>query len=677
MAKLYRSLGQGRREFRLLNLLKSDSFDSPIRGKLVHTSLDDHEPYETISYVWGAPRFTQTIELESQPFGVTRHLENALRHLRLTSKDRTLWVDAVCINQSDDVERGEQVMLMKQIYESCTGNLVWLYPMVYAPSIVPEGEGQDEMMGEEQGWEDQVDWEDINQGLRTMERGVELFNKIYTRDIKYLEPMRHKRGESDFWRLMTEELKKEELSNDKPGDDELNDDEVSNDKPNDDMPGDDEPNDDVWLLEYKQIHGLRAIFHRPSLWSRIWVMQELSCAPRISLIIGKQTLDWDMLDSFLGDAEYSDSFHMEWGHSSVGSMTGSVFSKVKTIQNQRAMTQAGKPSSLMDVLARFKGSKSTDPRDKIYGLLGLTSQSREVRVDYSKSVAEVYTDVATVEISGSANLDIITQNPFQGNDTTKRLAGLPSWVPDFSCNAYDDYSSQYSSILFAQRGIYSAGSTECKVPCEVLPGCVLRLHGTVVGRVGLLLLDEWEHPYSQDGPDWQLQNIHTYKKLYLSPDVLESSATYVNGESELQAFWRTLVGDCIAYPMVRLDDVQIAEDGKAFWEFMQEPLTSESRWYEFYSTLKSGKMMDKMFTRWMFTKADNGLFLMVRQGTREGDVIVVVDGGKVPLLLREVEGSGGERYTAVNAAYVHGFMDGEARTWVEEGKLAEQDFLLV
>ncbi|OBT84166.1 hypothetical protein VE02_07532 [Pseudogymnoascus sp. 03VT05] len=124
MATLYRTLGLGRREIRLLKLLKSDSFDSPIRGRLVHTTLDDHEPYETMSYFWGVPRFTQTIELESQPFGVTPHLENALRHLRLASKDRTIWVDAVCINQSDDVERGEQVMLMKQIYESCTGNLV-------------------------------------------------------------------------------------------------------------------------------------------------------------------------------------------------------------------------------------------------------------------------------------------------------------------------------------------------------------------------------------------------------------------------------------------------------------------------------------------------------------------------------------------------------------------------
>lgn len=636
MATLYRTLGLGRRDIRLLKLLKSDSFDSPIRGQLVHTTLDDHEPYETMSYVWGAPKFTQTIELESQPFRVTPHLENALRHLRLASKDRMIWVDAVCINQSDDAERGEQVMLMKQIYESCTGNLVWLHPMVPIPSIVSEGEGQDGEVDEEQNWQRMA------KTLATMEKGAELFSRIYTRDIKSLEPMRRRRGEADFWAT----------TSDKPG-------------------------DDVWFLEYKQVNSLQLLFTHSSLWSRIWVMQELACAPRISLVIGKRTLDWDMLNSFLGDAQYSDAFHMEWGHGTVGRMTGRIFSKVKTIQNQRTMTQAGQRSSLMDVLARFKGSESTDPRDKIYGLLGLTSQSREIKVDYRKSVAEVFTEATTNEINGSANLDIITQNPFQGNDSTERVAGLPSWVPDFSCRMYDDYSTGYSSILFSQRGIYNAGSAECKVPCnDALPGRVLRLRGTVIGRVGPMLFDDWEQSYDAK-PEWQLQKLYAYKKLYLSSDVLDSSATYVNGESELQAFWRTLAGDCVAYPIKRLDETQIAEDGKVIRELLRQPLTGESRWYKFYKDLPSGPMMDKMFMRWMFTKADNGLFLMVKKGARERDVIVVVDGGKVPLLLREVEDSEGGRYTVVNAVYVHGFMDGEARTWVEEGKLSEQDFLVV
>ncbi|KFY33933.1 hypothetical protein V495_08233 [Pseudogymnoascus sp. VKM F-4514 (FW-929)] len=637
MATLYRTLGLARREFRLLKLLKSDSFDSPIRGRLVHTTLDDHEPYETMSYVWGAPRFTQTIELESQPFGVTPHLENALRHLRLAGEDRTIWVDAVCINQSDDVERSEQVMLMKQIYESCTGNLVWLHPVVPVAPVASQ-------------FEDQVEEVDIEKSrqrmaetLALMEEGAELFSKIYTRDIKYLEPLRRKRDEEDFYK-----------------------------------PASEKPGDDVWFLDYSQTTPLWELFRSSSLWSRIWVMQELACAPRITLVVGKRTLDWDLLNAFLGDAEYSDAFHMEWGHGSVGPMVRRIFGKVKTIQNQRAKTQAGEESSLLDVLGRFKRSDATDPRDKIYGLLGLTTQRRDIKVDYRKSVADVYAEVTTTEINCSGNLDIITQNPFQGdNKPIERLPGLPSWVPDFSYSNYNDYSSQYSSILFAQRGIYSAGSAACKVPCAMLPDRALRLRGTVIGRVGPLLFNGWDHSYKHGEIEWQLKNMYAYKEHYLSSDVLDSSATYINGQPELEAFWRTLAADCVAFPIVRLNETQIAEDDKAFREFLRQPLTKELDWYAFYKERESVKMMNKMFEQWMFTKSDNGLFLMVKEATREGDLIVVLDGGKVPMLLRQVEGSEGERYTVVDAAYVHGFMDGEARKGVDEGNLTEQDFLVV
>ncbi|KFZ13081.1 hypothetical protein V501_03896 [Pseudogymnoascus sp. VKM F-4519 (FW-2642)] len=95
------------------------------------------------------------------------------------------------------------------------------------------------------------------------------------------------------------------------------------------------------------------------------------------------------------------------GHRSVGTVTSKTFSEVKRIQTQRAMTQAGQCGGLLDVLARFKGCDATDPWDKIYGL-GFSSQSCAIGVDYRKSTAEIYTDVATAEINASANLDIIT-----------------------------------------------------------------------------------------------------------------------------------------------------------------------------------------------------------------------------------------------------------------------------
>jgi hypothetical protein len=49
-----------------------------------------------------------------------------LRHFRRSDEGRLLWVDAICINQSDSQERGQQVRSMSEIYSRCTANLFWL-----------------------------------------------------------------------------------------------------------------------------------------------------------------------------------------------------------------------------------------------------------------------------------------------------------------------------------------------------------------------------------------------------------------------------------------------------------------------------------------------------------------------------------------------------------------------
>ena len=49
-------------------------------------------------------------------FHITYNLYSALRELRSSNHDRTLWVDAMCINQGDNAEKNTQVRLMRNIY---------------------------------------------------------------------------------------------------------------------------------------------------------------------------------------------------------------------------------------------------------------------------------------------------------------------------------------------------------------------------------------------------------------------------------------------------------------------------------------------------------------------------------------------------------------------------------
>jgi hypothetical protein len=119
------SLGIEKSEIRLLSLLPG-RYNEDIRCTLKKVSLDDNPEYEALSYVWGDEHITKFILLDQCGFSATLNLEVALRHLRWEDRPRTLWVDAICVNQENIAERNSQVQLMRSIYEKASRVLVWL-----------------------------------------------------------------------------------------------------------------------------------------------------------------------------------------------------------------------------------------------------------------------------------------------------------------------------------------------------------------------------------------------------------------------------------------------------------------------------------------------------------------------------------------------------------------------
>ncbi|KAH8178217.1 heterokaryon incompatibility protein (HET) domain-containing protein [Sarocladium implicatum] len=117
-------------KIRILTLYPNIDLDAPLTGVLTTESLDAVEPYDTISYVWGAPTRTHSIYLDSpsgsSPLPLTTSIYGALRRLRLADFPRRLWADQVCINQVDVAERSSQVRLMNRVYRGAAQVLVWL-----------------------------------------------------------------------------------------------------------------------------------------------------------------------------------------------------------------------------------------------------------------------------------------------------------------------------------------------------------------------------------------------------------------------------------------------------------------------------------------------------------------------------------------------------------------------
>ncbi len=103
-----------------------------VKFSIFHARLGKSPTYDAVSYMWGhddgpgKPKTALSAISELRAIQIQENLGNALRYLRLKDKARTLWVDAICVNQADDDERGHQIAQMGKIYSQATNVRVWL-----------------------------------------------------------------------------------------------------------------------------------------------------------------------------------------------------------------------------------------------------------------------------------------------------------------------------------------------------------------------------------------------------------------------------------------------------------------------------------------------------------------------------------------------------------------------
>jgi hypothetical protein len=102
---------------RLLELLPGVK-GSPLSCNITEVQRANNPKYEALSYAWGELNFSHTLEdiTTSTHLSITVNLYNAFQAIRYEHTSRILWVDAICINQSDVKEKGHQVASMGKIY---------------------------------------------------------------------------------------------------------------------------------------------------------------------------------------------------------------------------------------------------------------------------------------------------------------------------------------------------------------------------------------------------------------------------------------------------------------------------------------------------------------------------------------------------------------------------------
>jgi hypothetical protein len=203
--------------------------------------------------------------------------------------------------------------------------------------------------------------------------------------------------------------------------------------------------------------GWRALMnlYNHSWFHRVWVVQEVSMAKEVFIQLDKQ-IPWEVLSRVTGrlqiePPEFSFIYNAwdDWSQQ-LYDFRGMIntFQNITQISNcMRTIDQIGVNSlSLGNVLFLGTLLNATDPRDKVYGLLGLSKHHKikALRPNYHLSVVDVYAQAA-VALTQLGEPEVVLT--LAGIGFSRKFPGLPSWVPDWTnrvrrafladCSAFD------------------------------------------------------------------------------------------------------------------------------------------------------------------------------------------------------------------------------------------------
>ncbi|KAK8085997.1 HET-domain-containing protein [Apiospora phragmitis] len=128
MAYSYVSLDRSEQVIRLLYITPRKGSAAELHTyQLKHVSLDESPQFETISYCWGDPTPCRTVLIDGKELRLPRSSAAILEQISASSDQaRVIWIDAVCVNQTDITERAHQVPLMARIYAQASRNIIYL-----------------------------------------------------------------------------------------------------------------------------------------------------------------------------------------------------------------------------------------------------------------------------------------------------------------------------------------------------------------------------------------------------------------------------------------------------------------------------------------------------------------------------------------------------------------------
>lgn len=343
-----RTLSVVANELRLLQIQPSRDPGSEIKCQLLTTSLASTGSYIALSYCWGDPGTKGKIIVSQRPMMVTRNLISALQDLRGRGYLR-VWADAVCIDQSNLEERSQQILRMAGIYRSAWKVVAFLHGASFYEAKLASAL-----------------FIRIRNEEQAARKAIEDYKRQRKRD-KDIERSKEGRWSRLFKRHQPRELRC--------------------------------PERQPVQIDDREHYVLSKLLNNPY-WCRSWIIQEISANTHLDIIWGHHVF-W--LKSLIQIARLASE--------SKGSQIQNYgqLAHIQDLNGIRTAQLTMQPQSIFQVLPLTRNTKASEPRDRIYAILGVTSNGNILVPfpNYSLPDSAVNRDITVQMIQGTRRLDFV------------------------------------------------------------------------------------------------------------------------------------------------------------------------------------------------------------------------------------------------------------------------------
>lgn len=680
---LYQPLDKARKTIRLLRVKTEPAgSDAIVLVHLTYASLSDPRVpgnYSCLSYCWGSLHETTEIDVV-QPqicrhdgtydgrvtrLKVTKTLEAALRKLRSLTERPLVWADAVCINQSDPAERGDQVAIMQDIYGQASQTLVWL--------------GDTE-----------------RQSLDAMEFALHIRRSLLIDPPKDLVVRPFLAG-----------VKTDRLKGLLKGQLRFNHEELSH-------------------QDFIHMRGaVQDLLSRP--WfRRAWVLQEVHRAAQVIVMLGDRVCQWqDIIHLGVwenrvklnqGEAPWSDRRRLKGTETVRGDKLedperDNDLPEIWHMLNVQFSNSKLVPIS--ELIFRRAQIKASDLRDQVFALFGLIVECRDDQSrplgfypDYTKTIAETYANFTRAVIASTSSLTALSAvNTFHDSENSENhVEDRPSWTPDYN----NHFNLRRSIAYMGINGLKAAGYSRPPSVENPRDNRLLCLYGILIDK---LVVSEPRHAFENpmrvmrcgDSHVWELLIFSDTESRYNEGGIVQLWRSLCTKEREklvfdinddlVEAFILTLICSqkdrrqrASARSVTEIPN--LINDFAAYWgifepDFLGLPeqstlYTSRAQLASLSITGNAAEFGDRIL--WTcdsrhFMVTQNGHVGLFPKTIQSGDQIVVFYGANVPYVVRPVHHTEQHDKTSVSEweligeCYVHGRMHGSVMEELKQGLL--------